>query len=150
MERAESAGSWLQDWLTEEGLTVASTDDEQVFDVDIPGSDDRSLRIALLPEQGLLLFAMAAEVWIPRERWHALYPLLADANAEIAIGAWVLDPETSKLVYRLSLPTGGALYERECLRGVMRQVLLTVGQMEASFRAASEDARPWWAQTLDE
>lgn len=129
----------LLEWLDAEGLSADSTDDGAVIEVTIPESGDRTLRLVEVPEARLLAISMAASRRVPRARWTALYPLLSEVNASIAMGAWVLDPDRETLLFRLGIPTVGAAYEADALRSVMSYVVGTVGTMESAFAGTTED-----------
>jgi hypothetical protein len=130
----------LRAWLDAEGLRVDATDDGAVLDVHLPDPPGRTLRIVHLAGSGLWMVAMTAAPEIPVARWSALYPLLAEANAELAMGAWLLDTRTSRLLFRVGLPAEGASYDAACLRALLGHVVATVGTMERAFEAAHREA----------
>ena len=138
MSDSQAFSSWVQRWLSDEGIPSECTDDGDVIELTIPGSDDRKMRIVLVG-QDFLAFSMVTQAKVPRKRWTALYPLLAEANAELVFGAWVLDPESERIAFRCAMPGRGAVYEPECLKGVLMYVADTVRTMESRFRAAVGD-----------
>ena len=130
-----AVSQWLHDWLRSEGLAYESTDDGVVFEVQSPGKTPRTVRIVNRHESGILLFGAVSAVTFPRRGWTALYPILADANASIDYGAWVLDPDSERLVFRAALPLDGATYETTCLRRVLTYVADTMTNTEQAFRS---------------
>lgn len=130
----------IRKWLDDQHLQYAATDDGSVIEVTIPSSGGRTLRMIGLPDADHLLVTMVAEPQVARTRWAALYPLLAEANAALSVGAWVLDPERGTLVFRTSLPTVGASYESATLQARLAYVASTVAAMETAFTAALDDA----------
>ena len=117
----------------------------------IPETADRRLRVVALPGRPFLHVSMVARARVPRARWAALYPLLSDVNAQMAVGAWVLDPVTGALLYRLAIPAAGASYAPEALRAVLGQVAGTVRTMESAFRRLDhDDVMTAWLAEPDE
>jgi hypothetical protein len=130
---------WFHDWLDEEGMDVVMSDDGATVDIRIPQSDDRHIRVVVEPMSEFLVFGMMARTTVPRANFSRLYPLLAQANAEVPFGAWVLDPDREAIAYRAALPGRGAVYEPRTLRRVLAHVARTVGSMEAAFRGVAVD-----------
>lgn len=140
------AATELRAWLESEGLEVVSGAGGAALDVTIPDSLGRTIRVVDLAASGLMTFSMVSTTEVPRSRWSALYPLLAEVNASIAMGAWILDPESGLLIYRMALPTRGAAYEPQALRDVISHVATLVSTFEdALTQAASDAAAPSWA-----
>ncbi len=138
MSNEKSVSGWLQRWLTAEGFTIEATADGDVIELLVPKTDDRKMRIVIMDSE-FIVFSMVSSARVDRKRWHALYPLLSNANSEIVMGAWVLDPDTGLIVFRATIPARGAVYEPDCLKAIMAHVALTVGTMEANFRGTTND-----------
>jgi hypothetical protein len=134
-----AVGQALRGWLLEEGLEIEEAADGDVIEVTIPETADRKLRVIARDGDPFLHFSMVARTKVPRARWTALYPLLSDVNTQTIVGAWVLDPPTEQIVFRLSIPSAGASYDGRALRAVLAHVAATVSQFESSFRAAQDD-----------
>jgi hypothetical protein len=152
MSSEAGAAAELGAWLEAEGLPVAYGAGGLALDVTIPESGDRTIRVVELPEAGLLTLNMVSTVVVPRTRWSALYPLLADVNASIVMGAWVLDPDSGLLLYRMALPTRGAAYEQQALRDVISHVATIVRTFEDSFATAvggDKVLAAWRAEDVD-
>ena len=152
MQDPRGVSAWIEDFLVNEGLDVAVSPDGTTLELVIPETADRRMRVAVLPDSEFIVFGMTARASVPRERWSALYPLLSQANSEIPAGAWVLDPDTEKLVYRMALPGRGAVYEGPTLRRVLAHVARTVGTMEAAFRGVQVDdvLSSWMSEAFDD
>ena len=151
MSTSSGAAAELRRWLETEGLEVVEGAGGAALDVTVPDSLGRTMRIVDLQASGMLTFSMVSTVIVPRPRWSALYPLLAEVNAAIVMGAWVLDPDSGLLLYRMALPTRGAAYEPQALRDVMSHVAQLVSAFEDTFaRAANGGNAPTWAAEPDE
>jgi hypothetical protein len=133
-------------WLDEEGLTYECLEDASVVDISLPDDPERQVRLTRRRGERLMTVAMVARPPIPRDRWPAIHPLIAGANAEIVLGAWVLEPDSSRLLFRLSIPTDGATYEHAVLRGLVGHVASSV----ATFEAALERSRRSDGDGLDD
>jgi len=124
----------LRTWLEERDL--AYQQDGDVFDVPIPHTSERFVRIALVGEAGVVVFGMAMNLEVPAERLDDARIYASRLNVEELVGTWVVNPRTRHVMYRATLPMTAA-GEQE-IWAALRLVVARVGG----------DAEKNWADAL--
>lgn len=89
------------------------------------------------PERSLCTLALQAAFEVEPAAVPRFEHALAEANAQIVVGAWVLEP-SGQVFFRLAVPTRGILYDDAALDQLVSLVLQVVdGQSAALLQAAT-------------
>ncbi|MGM0578621.1 MAG: YbjN domain-containing protein [Myxococcota bacterium] len=115
----------VEAWCERMGLVCGRTEDGGQVVIPRPGEGAIPIRIIDRPDRQMTTFGMVMPWEVPEDRMDAVSRAVADANASMFMGAWVLNTDSGQLYYRVTVPAGPVLYTDEGLKHVVELLVGT-------------------------